>query len=414
MAKKMRRAFSFKVSQVEISKIAGNPYQTRLAIDKASLLVLIKSIRERGLFSPITLLKKSGDKYIVVSGHRRLAACKRLKWKKIAAFVRKRNEKNTLIIDLIHENLVREDLTVQEKALTIKLLFSHKIKSLNNVDEIISCITAGKLFIRRHPERESQTRVKTKFSDADMFQGIKLLKTIGMSANNAISYLTVLKLPPKIQRMVSFNVHNDQGERSQRISIRMAYNIARVEDRQFQDYLFERAKQGYSARIVEALVNNYKLKVLKGEWAGFVKKTNNVKVITALDKQLFINLSQECGKLARKLNSWKIIKLSALSETMEKELFIASALDLRKEMRIVDNQLKKRLVEKGYVNVENKSDNEPFELRVKEMADGKKNCRGTIPMRILIRLGLERGKLKVGSFVQLKVVGVRAADVKKR
>lgn len=400
-----------KVEEIEIKNIKGNPYQTRLFIDKEKLKTLAKSIRERGLFNPITVLKNSKEDYIVVHGHRRLAACKMLKWKTIPSFVKPRQEKNSLITDLIHENLIREDLSVQEKALSIKLLFSQIKNIKDDLDQIISCITGGKLYKQRGRSKEgkgSGTRSRTKWNDDDLFHGMKLLKTIGMSENNAISYLNILKLPSSIQRRVSFNVHNDQGERSSsRISIRMANSLVRVDDPKYMDYLLGRALMGTTARHIDALVSNYKVKVLSGEWEGFVKKFHNSKLMKGLDKGLFIDLSIKCHNFSTKINSWKLTKLEALADTMEKEIFISSVIALRKEMLILDNQLKKRLKEKGYKNVENIKGNEVFEILIKEM-EGRETVRGTIPLKILKRFGFSDSKdFKKGNFIQVKIVGIK-------
>lgn len=405
------------VQEIKINNIKNNPYQTRLFIDKEPLKVLTKSIRERGLFNPITVLEKSKDEYIVVHGHRRLAACKKLKWKTIPAFVKPKSEENSLITDLIHENLIREDLSVQEKALSIKLLFS-QIKNLNNdLDKIMSCINTGKTYnqrgerVGRGRHKCSDKKIKFKISDDDMFMGMKLLKTIGISENNAISYLTILKLPAHIQRLVNFNVHNDQGERSStRISIRMACNLARVDDEGYRNYLLSRALQGSSARHIEALINNYKLKVLKGEWEGFVKKFNNVKIIKSINREMFLDLADKCKELYRKLNSWKLTKLSALAEVLEKEVFIAEAAALRKEIRVVDEQLKKRLEDKGYKNVEKNLFNEVFEIQVKE-SQQRKMVRGTIPRKMLRKLGVKDKDLITGTFIQLKIVGIKGRPI---
>ncbi len=400
--------------EIEIRKITKNPYQTRLHIEEEPLKILAKSIRERGLFNPITLLKESEDDYIIVHGHRRLAAYKKLRRKTIPAFVKSRDNKKSLIIDLIHENLVREDLTVQEKALSIKILFS-QIKSLgDDINKIISCISTGKLYKQRGPRigrgrhKLSEKKINFKISDDDMFTGIKFLKEIGMSENNAISYLTILKLPAHIQKKVSFNVHNDQGERSStRISIRMAYNLARVDDATYRDYLFDRALNGNcSARHIEAIVNNYKLKVLKGEWEGFVRNFNNVKIIKNLDQNLFLKLSDECNSLSRKMNSLKLTKLSALAEIIDKEMFVSAANGLRKDIRLLDNQLKKRVEDKGYVSVDGLNFNEVFEIPVRLQLK-KKTVRGTIPCKVLRKIGVKDSNLKEGTFIQLKVVGIR-------
>ncbi|MFA5077678.1 MAG: ParB/RepB/Spo0J family partition protein [Candidatus Micrarchaeia archaeon] len=399
------------VVDVEIRLIKGNPYQTRLHIEAEPLKVLTRSIRERGLFSPITILEDGKGGFIVIHGHRRLAACRRLRWKTIPAFVKKRSQQNDLITDLIHENLVREDLSVQEKALTIRLLFS-KIESVkNDVDAIISVITAGKLFKTRHPSGEGYNPRNAKFTGSDVFYGMKLLKSIGMSENNAIAYLTVLKLPEKIQARVSFNVHNDQGQdvgSHGRISIKMASALARVDDAAYRDWLFKRAMEGCSARHVDALVNNYKSKVLQGEWKGFVKQFHNSSQLTKYDENLLMELSAKCENLRKSLSTFRATHLDCLDEVMEKEVFTASAADLRVELRNLDETLKQRLKARGYSCVENRKGNEAFEMSAKEM-EGKGYVRGTIPRKILQELGYGPGSLVAGDTFQVKIVGIKKA-----
>jgi len=402
------------LKQIEVKKVKGNPYQTRIFLEEEPLRVLVRSIRERGLFNPITLLKVSKDNYIVIHGHRRLEAVKRLKWKTIPAFVKPKSAENSLITDLIQENLVREDLSVQEKALSIKLLFS-QIKSVkDDLDAIISCITAGKTYNKRGRAEDgsgSGIRSQTKWTIDDMFHGMRLLKTIGMSENNAISYLNILKLPAHIQKIVSFNVHNDAGERSStRISVRMANHVARVDDTDYRDHLLERALTGSSANHIEALVSNYKTKVLKGEWAGYVKKFNNSKVLRGLDKSEFLDISARCKALHKRLNSWRAKRLSALAETLDSEVFIAEATLLRKEIGLLDNKLKQQLSDKGYIDVEKKEGNEVFEMPIKENKDHG-GVRGSVPIKVLKNLGFaDSADFRDGSFIQMKIVGIRAKD----
>ena len=45
-------------------------------------------------------------------------------------------------------------------------------------------------------------------------------------------------------------------------------------------------------------------------------------------------------------------------------------------------------------------------MMIKE-SKGKKNVRGTIPRKMLRRIGLDDDKLKAGDFVQIKIVGIR-------
>ena len=46
-----------KIQEIQLNKIKENPNQTRKNLDETKLKILAKSIRERGLYNPITLLK---------------------------------------------------------------------------------------------------------------------------------------------------------------------------------------------------------------------------------------------------------------------------------------------------------------------------------------------------------------------
>lgn len=394
------------VKSIAIRHITGNPYQTRIHMEAEPLKTLAKSIRERGLFNPITVLEKAKNNYIVVHGHRRLEACKKLRWERIPAFVKPRVQENSLITDLIHENLVREDLSVQEKALSIKLLFSQIPRIKDDVDAIISCISGVKMYrqrgARKVPGRGAKNKVK--WTDDDMFLAMKLLKTIGMSENNAISYLTVLKLPLSIQKMVRFNVHNgDREATTNRISIRLANQLARVDDNELRDYLLERALCGSSSNHIEMLVNDYILKASRGEWHGYCKERRNVKIIKGSGSDLLVELAKGCSNLAKRMTTFRIKKLRAVVELMEKDLFVASGGQLRKEIRLLDTKLQEALVDKGWKSVEGVEGNEVFEMSVKRNVS-RATCRGTIPQKVLKKLGIQEGH------VQVKIIKVRQQE----
>ncbi len=387
-----------KVEDIEIKKIKGNPYQTRIHIEKEPLKLLTKSILQRGLFNPITILEENPGEYLVVHGHRRLEAYKNLKWKTIPAFVKPRSEKDSLITDLIHENLMREDLIVQEKALCLKLLLSQIKNIKNNIEEMIYCINGVHMYKERGMPKHR--RVKTKHTDDDVFECMGLLKTVGMSENNAVSYLRVLQLPTHIQGKVAFNVSAKEKRSSRYISIRTAVVIARVKDRDLQEYLFRRALEGVSARYLDVLVNHYIEKSDKGEWEGFTKPNSRISR-KLMSNERMIELSEGCQKLATKINSWKLTRLIPLSDTMDQEVFMASALGLKKDLDLLSKAIERRFKDKGWKNIEDKKGNEVFELQIK-LQSSRKTCRGTIPVRIIRSLNV-----KSGDYVQAKIVGVR-------
>jgi len=115
---------------IDTEKIQENPHQPRLEINSSELEELANSIKENGLIQPISVNKIANDNYEVVAGHRRLAACKLLKYKTIKAIVLSEMTKNDSGYDLkmaslaLVENLQRKDLNVIETAISISNLLN--------------------------------------------------------------------------------------------------------------------------------------------------------------------------------------------------------------------------------------------------------------------------------------------------
>ena len=94
----------------------------RSAMDEEKLDELARSIRTSGLIQPVTL-RKRGERYEVVAGHRRFRACKRLGLATISAVVREMDEKGADSIRM-HENLYREDVNPVDEARHIRLMIT--------------------------------------------------------------------------------------------------------------------------------------------------------------------------------------------------------------------------------------------------------------------------------------------------
>ena len=78
------------------------------------IAALAESMQDYGLQQPI-MVRADGDRYVVTSGMRRLAAARTLRWSSITAFVRSVSADDAYLLDLI-ENLQREDLSPEEEA----------------------------------------------------------------------------------------------------------------------------------------------------------------------------------------------------------------------------------------------------------------------------------------------------------
>ena len=107
------------IIEIPIDRIDTNPFQPRTQFDEEALRELASSIKELGIIQPITVRKEGRDKFIVISGERRLRAAKMAGLDTIPAYVRLANDREMLEMALV-ENLQREDLDPIEVALSFR------------------------------------------------------------------------------------------------------------------------------------------------------------------------------------------------------------------------------------------------------------------------------------------------------
>jgi len=108
------------MSEIRIADIVPNPTQPRTEFDEEALEELAESIRQLGLIQPITV-KRSGDKYIIISGERRWRAAERAGLESLPAYIREVDD-TTLHAMALVENIQREDLNAIEISLGMQRL----------------------------------------------------------------------------------------------------------------------------------------------------------------------------------------------------------------------------------------------------------------------------------------------------
>jgi len=115
------------IKQLDVNEISANPNQPRKVFDEEKIQELSESIKTHGLLQPITVIKDKNDKYILVSGERRLRAHKLAGLDKISAIISSIEEFKLREVALI-ENIQRDDLNIIELAYSYaKLLNEHSI-----------------------------------------------------------------------------------------------------------------------------------------------------------------------------------------------------------------------------------------------------------------------------------------------
>ena len=100
-----------------IDEFPGHPFKV---LDDESMQKLMNSIEEIGVQSPIVARIKDDQRYEIISGHRRVHACRRLGLKLIPAIVRDLS-RDEAIIAMVDANLQREHILPSEKAAAYKM-----------------------------------------------------------------------------------------------------------------------------------------------------------------------------------------------------------------------------------------------------------------------------------------------------
>ena len=111
------------IFHIEVDKIKPNPDQPRRNFDETGLKELAASIREFGLLQPVVVTKKEREvptgtvvEYELISGERRLMACKILGLERIPAIIRNVGLERERLEMAVIENIQREDLNPIEMA----------------------------------------------------------------------------------------------------------------------------------------------------------------------------------------------------------------------------------------------------------------------------------------------------------
>ena len=115
----------------------NHPFKKRGGIENEELK---ESVKENGLLEPIIVRSFSAGTYEIISGHRRVEACKELGIQTVPAIVRDMS-KDEAIIAMVDSNLQREHLLPSEKAFAYKM----KLEAMKHQGKATSRQLVGKL-----------------------------------------------------------------------------------------------------------------------------------------------------------------------------------------------------------------------------------------------------------------------------
>ncbi len=211
------------LAKISVEFISRNPYQPRFNIDPASLDELKKSILANGLIQPITVRRTPDHKYQLISGERRLIACKEIGFREIPAYIIKVDSDELMLALALIENIQREKLNAIEIGSAYKRL----------MDEC-------------HLTQE------------------QIAEKVGKDRTTIANTIRLLRLPKKIQDSLV----------ADEISAGHARALINIEDEDIQIQLLQKIKSSnLSVRKVERLVSE----INEGTSKDLKKRTNQVK-----------------------------------------------------------------------------------------------------------------------------------------
>ena len=111
----------------DLHHFKDHPFKLRDGEEKENLL---NSIKTQGTIEPLIVRYSSANKYEVVSGHRRLEACRELGIKEVPVLIKDLSDKEAVLM-MVDANLHRETLLPSEKAFAYKM----KLEALSHQGE---------------------------------------------------------------------------------------------------------------------------------------------------------------------------------------------------------------------------------------------------------------------------------------
>ena len=153
----------------ELTPFKDHPFKVK---NDAEMAELMKSIADAGVLSPALARPREGGGYELISGHRRLAACKALGMDTMPVIVRKLTDEEA-VITMVDSNLQREHILPSEKAFAYKM----KYEAL------------------KHQGTSSQVGTKLRTDEL-------LAQNSGDSRNQIQRYIRLTNLIPEILQMV--------------------------------------------------------------------------------------------------------------------------------------------------------------------------------------------------------------------
>ncbi len=195
------------IESIPITSIQVGPHRQRSEVEDEQIQELAASIRRVGVLVPLIVVRKD-DSFLLVAGHRRIAAAKAAGIGEVPAIIREDNEAQAAEVSLA-ENFFRLDLSAVEQAAAIR-----------------ECI------------------------DAEIMSIEELAKGLHRSIQWVRAQALMTTWPPEILQAIHLR----------QISVSAASNLALIADPQYRGFLLNHAiENGATARATAAWLNSWQL-----------------------------------------------------------------------------------------------------------------------------------------------------------
>lgn len=198
-----------------IDQFPKHPYKVK---DDDDMIQLIESIKENGVITPIIVRPKPKGRYEMISGHRRLQACRHLGHKTIRGQVLEL-DRNAATVMMVDSNLARSNILPSEKAFAYKMKLDAMKKQGKRTDLTLSPL---------------ETKLR---SDE------QLANDVGYSRAQIQRYIRLTNLIPLLLQMV------DEGKIAMRPAVEISYLPDHLQDKLADCILKEDATPSHDQTI---------------------------------------------------------------------------------------------------------------------------------------------------------------------
>ena len=153
-----------KIEEIDISLIDNFKDHPFKVLDNEDMKSLKESIKTSGVLSPVIIREKEDGRYEMLSGHRRMFACKSLGIDKIKCIIKNLSDDEATIF-MVDSNLQREKLLPSEKALAYKMKYDalkHQGRTSQQLDttlrQVVTKFRSDDLIGEEHGESGRQVQ----------------------------------------------------------------------------------------------------------------------------------------------------------------------------------------------------------------------------------------------------------------